>query len=642
MRLTRLIPWITLCGVALWVNPSLGGTSNSLMDIRKDGKFLAVANPDCGTVTIVDLTEKKAKAEVKVGKKPEGVTWDASGKRIFATVFGQDTLAVIDADSGEILKKIPTLDEPYGIVLSPDGKRFYITHDYPGVITEWDAETYQVLRTLTVAPFQRGLAISKDGKSLFSTGFYTGKLYQTDLETGKVVDQWKGHTTDNLSRSVVLNPNRPRAYLPHVRSRIEVIDGSGSIFPQVTVYSIEKCVEGNRRNSIAMDSFNSVQVVTNPWEADFSPDGKNFYVVYSATDDMNACQVLNDDNKEIEGRGYPIQVGRNPRAVRVSPDGSTVWVYAAMDFSVNGFDTRTLRSTVKIPVCKETPDAKWVLGKYLFGSARQPMSGPRWVSCFSCHPDGFTDGRVWHNPEGLRKTPAMFGLAHTHPLHWSADRDEVQDFEYTIRGRLMQGRGLLNESLPSKRGFKPVELETKLAGKSDNLDALAIYTNSFEVETLSPHIAAPGKLTEKAARGKILFESPAIGCATCHTGPYYTDSNLATPKVYDVGTGTQDPGEKMGPKYDTPSLIGVYRTAPYLHHGKAPTLHDVLTKENQGDKHGKTSHLKSEEVDDLVEFLKSLPFELPPKHTPNTVKYRVEPPKESPKAPAKKELEGNN
>ena len=55
-----------------------------------------------------------------------------------------------------------------------------------------------------------------------------------------------------------------------------------------------------------------------------------------------------------------------------------------------------------------------------------------------CHPDGNADGRVWNQPEGLRKTTALFGMAHTHPLHYSADRDEVQDFEYTIRGRLMQ------------------------------------------------------------------------------------------------------------------------------------------------------------------------------------------------------------
>ena len=83
----------------------------------------------------------------------------------------------------------------------------------------------------------------------------------------------------------------------------------------------------------------------------------------------------------------------------------------------------------------------------------------------------------------------------------------------------------------------------------------------------------------------------------------------------------------MGPKYDTPTLLGVYRTAPYLHHGKAKTLHDVLTTCNKEDKHGKTSHLKANEIDDLVEFLKSLPYETPPSETPNTVKYRVIPKK---------------
>ncbi len=599
------------------------GSSNSLMDIRPDGKLLAVANPDCGTVTIVDLEAKKAKFEIKVGKKPEGVTWDATGKIVLATVYGHDSLAVIDAENGKLLQKISVADEPYGVVLSPGGKRFYVTHDYLGLITEWDAASYKLLRTFTVAPFLRGLAIDAKGESLFATGFFNGRLYRVDVASGNVVDTWKGHTTDNLCRSVTLNPNKERAFLPHVRSRIEVIDGSGSIFPQVTVYSFEKGAEGSRRNSIAMDSFNAVQVVTNPWEGAFSPDGKNYFVIYSATDDMNACSVRNDDNKEIEGRGYPIQVGRNPRAVRVSPDGHTVWVYAAMDFSVNGFDAQSMRPVGKIPVCQEKPDEKWVLGKYLFGSARQPMTGPRWVSCFSCHPDGHTDGRVWHNPEGLRKTPAMFGLAHTHPLHWSADRDEVQDFEYTIRGRLMKGRGLVDEVIPFKKGVDPVELRSKMAGRSEKLDALAIYTNSFEVETLSPHILAPGKLTEKAARGKILFESPMVGCAQCHSGPYFTDSNLTSPKVHDVGTGSDDPSEKMGPKYDTPSLIGAYRTAPYLHHGKAATLADLLTKNNPGDKHGKTSQLKANEVDDLVEFLKSIPYEFPPRETANSVKYRL-------------------
>jgi cytochrome c peroxidase len=92
--------------------------------------------------------------------------------------------------------------------------------------------------------------------------------------------------------------------------------------------------------------------------------------------------------------------------------------------------------------------------------------------------------------------------------------------------------------------------------------------------------------------------------------------------LHDVGTGGDDPTEKMGQKYDTPTLLGVYRTAPYLHHGKAKTLRDVLTTCNTSDKHGKTTHLKPDEIDDLVAFLKALPFEMPPHETPNTVKYR--------------------
>jgi hypothetical protein len=274
-----------------------------------------------------------------------------------------------------------------------------------------------------------------------------------------------------------------------------------------------------------------------------------------------------------------------------------------------------------------------VRGKVLFSTANRPLTGRRWIACASCHPDGHSDGRVWHNPEGLRKTPPLLGLAHTHPLHWSADRDEVQDFEYTIRGRLMQGTGLLRGALKPKQGFQATELEEDLAGRSGDLDAMAIYCNSFEF-TLSPHIPAPGQLSPAAQRGKTLFLSDAVGCAKCHSGPYFTDSSLKKPfNLHDVGTGGDDPSEKMGPKYDTPTLLGVYRNAPYLHHGKAPTLRAVLTTCNKGDKHGKTSQLKEGEIDDLVAFVQSLPYEKPPAETPNTVKYRyVAPASKSPGA----------
>src|SRR5207248_11161869 len=133
---------------------------------------------------------------------------------------------------------------------------------------------------------------------------------------------------------------------------------------------------------------------------------------------------------------------------------------------------------------------------------------------------------------------------------------------YTIRSRLMQGRGLLNGQIKPKDGFHPAELDEVTSGRSADLDALAVYSNSFEF-TLSPHAAGPGKLTPAADRGRQLFHSKEVGCASCHAGPYYTDSTLQKPyRLHDVGTGRDDASEKMGTQYDTPSLLGIYRTSP--------------------------------------------------------------------------------
>jgi YVTN family beta-propeller protein len=607
------------------------GSSNSLMDVTPDGKRLIVANPDNGTVTIVDADSRKALREIRVGDKPEGVAWIGSGPLAAVTVYHEDQVVFVDSHEGKIVKKLTVADEPYGIATNKDGSRAWVTHEYPGLISEIDLKEQKVTRQLPVGSFIRGLAISPDESRLYVTEFYSAVLHAVDLNTWKVVDTWKGHSTDNLCRHVVIHPRRPKAYLSHLRSKIDVIDSSGSIFPHLSICDLvppangKDSTNGKRRKSIALDTYNGVYVVTNPWESAFSPDGKRIYTIYAGTNDMNISNVIDDDYREISRAGPAVRLGNNPRAIRLSPDGQLAYVYNAMDFAVTVHQASNMERLASIKVSDPPKSPEWVRGKILFNSSLPPLTSRRWIACSSCHPDGHSDGRVWQNPEGLRKTPAMFGLAHTHPLHWSADRDEVQDFEYTIRGRLMQGEGLLKGSLKPKLGFEPAELEENLAGRSADLDALAVYCNSFDF-TPSPHIPAPGKLSPQAERGKELFLSQEVGCARCHSGPYYTDSRLQKPfNLHDVGTGADDPTEKIGPKYDTPTLLGVYRTAPYLHHGKAKTLRDVLTTCNKEDKHGKTSHLKPTEIEDLVEFLKSLPYEPPPSETPNTVKYRFTP-----------------
>lgn len=609
-RSRTAIALLALCGGLFAASTATAGLRNGLMDISADGKLLACSNRDSGTVTIVDLGTRQVLHEVAVGHKPEGVTFVGDSHQLAVAVYADDKIAFLDGDAGKTTGQVDVFDEPYGLVSTPEGSAIYVTLEYPGEIWEIDPAGQKVARKITNAgAMPRGLALDPKAGRLYVTEYLTAKVKAIDVgpatrtsetSNAKIVDVWEPASGDNLARQVLLHPTRPKLYVPHIRSKVTANHGAGSIFPYVTVYDTRTDRE-DRRNRIPMDSFRSVLVTANPWACDISPDGKAFVVVFGGTDDMFVCDVVDDDYRELTYGNY-LQTGRNPRDVRFSPDGEHFYIYNALDFNVTQYSTKSQRKLATIRVCDNPLSEEIWRGKVLFYSANQPMASRRWISCSSCHPDGDSDGRVWHNPEGLRNTQPLGEMAWTHPIHWSADRDEVQDFEHTIRGQLMQGRGLhrgrLNESLaaPNK-------------GLSADLDALAAYSNTHKL-SLSPH--AKNGLSEAAKRGKELFFSKSTNCASCHSGPYYSDSQPGGKfNVHDVGTGIQDKSELMGPKYDTPTLLGVYRSAPYLHHGTAATLTDVLTTQNADDKHGNTSHLSEKQVADLVEFLKALPYEDP-------------------------------
>ena len=595
--------WIRSALFALVLVPAVtahAGSSNSLIDISTDGALLATANHDNGSVSIVDLASGKLLREIAIGKKLEGVSFLGTSHQLAATAYADDKVVFVDGDAGSILKTIAVFDEPYGVVSTRDGSRAYVTLEYPGQVVEIDTAAGTILRTFAAGAFPRGIALAVDESRLFVTEYYTAAVVAIDLASGKVVDRWQGAPSENLARQIAVHPTRPKAYVPHIRSRTNVNRGEGSVVPFVSVIDLASG-EGRRRKPIPMDAFNSVFVVANPWEVAVSPDGRMFCAVFAGTNDMYVCSVVDDDYRELAYKKV-ITLGNNPRSVKFAPDGETFYVFNTLDFQIAAYDTATLKLKEKIRVCENPLGDEILRGKILFYTALEPMVGRRWISCSSCHPDGDGDGRTWQNPEGLRNTTALFGMAWTHPIHWSADRDEVQDFEHTVRSPLMQGRGLI-------RGPVQPALETPNKGLSRDLDALAAYSNSHRF-TLSPH--AKTGLSEAARRGKEIFFSKETGCATCHAGPFYSDSTPSRPfKLHDVGTGSDDPSEKMGPQYDTPTLLGIYRTPPYLHHGKAATLEEVLTKYNREDRHGKTSQLSAEQIADLVEFLKSLPYEDP-------------------------------
>ena len=555
--------------------------------------MLVCSNRDSGSLTVVDLVNRKKVREIEVGRHPEGVSFVGQSHEVAAAVYGEDRIEFFDTDSGESTGSIDVFDEPYSIISSEDGSRLWATLEYPGEIIEIDPKKKEITRKLKAGKFLRGLTLTHDGR-LLTTEYLTGIVKAVDVESFQVVDEWKGSEQDNIARQITVHPTWEKAYLPHQRSLTAVAHGSGSIFPYLGIVNLQDGEESGRKRK-QMDSFRGTYVVANPWEVAISPDGQRLYIVFSGTNDMFVCRLLDDNYREVEYESL-IRTGANPRAVKVSPNSKEFYVYNALDFTVDVYEAATNQKSATIQVSDWPGDPDVLLGKKLFYTAHPPMTQRRWISCSSCHPDGDADGRTWQQPEGLRNTQPLFGLKETHPIHWSADRDEVHDFEHTIRSALMGGRGLI-------RGDVNASLDQPNTGLSKELDALAAYTNSHKFE-LSPY--STSGLSESAKRGRELFMSKEVGCAKCHSGDYYTDR-----KMHDVGTGRDDPTEKMGTKFDTPTLLGVYRSAPYLHHGKAATLTEMLTTSNPNDEHGKTSHLDESQIADLVEYLKALPFEQP-------------------------------
>ena len=246
-------------------------------------------------------------------------------------------------------------------------------------------------------------------------------------------------------------------------------------------------------------------------------------------------------------------------------------------------------------------------GKELFYNASSlKLNASGYMSCVSCHLDGGHDGNTWDMTslgEGLRNTIDLRGHAGTAygRLHWTANFDEVHDFENQIR-LLGDGIGLMSDE-----DFLETQatLGNPKAGLSQDLDALAAYVASLDEFPPSPYRNQDGTLTTDAEAGKIIFQDQK--CFNCHSGQTFTDS--PSDVLHDIGTSESGSGKRLGkvlPGFDTPALRGIWQTAPYLHDGSANTLAEVFMTRNPNDVHGNIAELSSNEFDQLLAYLKQL------------------------------------
>lgn len=547
---------------------------------------LLVANADSSSVSIVDTRTDTLIAEIPVGANPQALA--LAGNRLLVANQDEDTLSVVDLGSGQVQACVPLGDEPAGLVAGAG--QLFVTNAAAGTLTVKDLATLDTLAELPMAPEPRGLTLAANGL-LYVTHFLSGRISVIDTSQRAVLGVIETGSGAMLSQNVVLDPQSALAYAPQTLANTanESLLFDTTVFPVVAV--IDTAQRVNRRGDrIALDIAD--EPVSIPFDAALLP-GSMLYVVNAGSNDVSVVDLAT--SRAVAH----VDVGANPRSIVADIANQRAYVSNTLDGSVTVIDTVRREPLRNIPVTTLPLPAQQLEGKRLFNSANDPaLAKDQWIACATCHFDGRHDGRTWFFPDGPRNTPGLAGIAATLPLHWSGDLDELHDVESTVR-TIQAGTGLTqgNANCDPACDRAPPN-----AGRSAALDALAAYMASLEhpvtplqAQSLGPSLAA--------RRGELLFESSR--CASCHVPPRFTDNRL-----HDVGTGRSSV-ERKGVRFDTPGLLGIARTPPYLHDGSAATLLDVLKRARDG-LHGDTAGLSDLQLMDLQQFLLELPAPVAP------------------------------
>ena len=636
--------------------------SPSALVASPDGQRLYVACSTAGQVAVLDTNSRQIIRSIAVPDSPLGLALTSDGGTLYVTCAApESTVCVVDTAKGKVVDKIAAGHTAMAPVLSPDGKTLFVCCRFNNCVDAIDLAQEKITRHFMVPREPVAAAITLDGKYLLvANHLHAGRadvdvvassVSVINLASGKMCKEIALPNGSSLLRDVRISPDGRYAAVTHILARFHLpttqVDRG---WINSNAASLIDLAELRLINTVLLDNIDSG--AANPWAAAWSADGKTLCVTHAGTHELSAIDFpallaklaklppTLDPNKPVDysaasrtaadvpndlsflvGLRQRIKLSeadRGPRAVVLI--GARAWLanYFTDTLSVidlasarpnaecvslsplgggegrgdgaervglNPTPSQTFAGTPHPYISRQPPTDSAVLhklalirrGELLFNDATICFQG--WQSCASCHSsDARVDGLNWDNLNdgiGNPKNAKSLLLAHqTPPSMWLGVRSNAY----------MAVRAGIRNSMFT---VQPEECAVAIDKYLESLEPIP-----------SPHLAK-GRLSKAAARGKKLFFDEAVGCADCHKGKLYTDQ-----KFHNVGTiGKFD---SVTNRFDTPTLIEVWRSAPYLHDGRAASIRDVLTQFNADDKHGQTSKLSQEQIDDLAAFVLSL------------------------------------
>lgn len=600
---------------------------------------------------LAGLVFMAAGATAQTYRSPAAIAAPADGHEWYVAEYTANAVAVVDPASGTVTRRIALPDAPGGLALSPDGATLYVTAAVPaGCVRVLDAASGNVRATMAVGHTPVSPVLSADGGRLYVCNRFTNDISVIDtaaaaetariavpgepvaaaltpdgarllvahlLPTGasdgaftaasvSVIDTTSNQVAANITlpngstglHGICVSPDGRFAYVTHLLARYQLPTTQLERgWMNTNALSVIDVAELKPVNTVLLDDVDLG--AANPWAVACTPDGKSVCVTHAGTHELSvidraglhakldraaagervtevtsrAQDVPNDLSFLLDTRRRIKLAGNGPRALFLTDATAVTAEHFSDSLSVVDI-LNTVRADVRAIALAEpaeqTPVRK---GEIFFNDAA--LCFQHWQSCASCHPDARVDGLNWdllNDGIGNPKNTKSMLLSHQTPPAMSLGiRDKA---ETAVRA-----------------GIRFIQFAER---PEEDAQAIDSYLKSL-TPVPSPRLEN-GALRPEAERGRAIFER--AGCAACHMAPLYTDL-----EPYDVGTVQ---GMDAGKPVDTPTLVEIWRTAPYLHDGRAATLRDVFVRYNPDDKHGKTSGLTAEEMGDLIAFMLSL------------------------------------
>jgi YVTN family beta-propeller protein len=584
--------------------------------LSTDGARLYVVCEESGELVVVNVATGAVTARAAAGRMPKGLAQSGDGRFLYVANSWSDTVSEIDAKTLQTRRTLGAGFEPTSVAISADGRTLYTANRIGGNISAIDLGTGEETRRLTAGRGASYLALSPDGgQALYATHILPniGAHRTAPISEITVVNTGLNAVTARLplpnaagvfhialsadGRLGIACNMRPKNLVP-----LAHVAHGWAITSAVTLFGKDVDGEAVQLPLDEIDRYYSL-----PFSVAIAPDKRAAYVATSNSDSVTVLDVAR--MLEVVRRASPrerarlandlslsanyvvarIPVGANPKGMALSADGARLYVANRLDDTVSVIDTAARRVVRTIKLGGPAVLSKERRGARLFHTARFSFQGQ--FGCANCHIEDTFDGLQWDlEPDGfgidIVDNRLLEDVADTAPFKWNGGNPNLET-ECGVRTEKFFYRS---------QSFTAAELADLVAF----IKSVPLRPNRYRL--------ANGELTPQQERGKAIYERttrkdgapipPELQCPVCHSGPHYTDRQLT-----DVGSGKATDRSAM---IDVPQLTNVVLTAPYLHDGSARTLEEIWTVFNPRDTHGVTNDLAKDELNDLIEYLKTL------------------------------------